>query len=118
MPAVDGTGVEDNERLDGVSETVKPGGAEYDRETVSEKPQVPVRVTVDDAEEPGVMLREVGFADIVKSGGGLMSQTCSSEVGLLQEPPAQYNLKSRVCGPALLNVASIVSEVPAVTVTP
>ncbi len=88
--------------LVGLSVTPMPDGADTDNGTVEEKPLMLARLIVDVPVEPGVRLREVGAAEMLKSGAGLRSQTCSSllktgvEFGVGQEPLAGHNRKLSV----------------------
>ena len=89
--------------VDGLVDAVDPEGrTEVASVTVPENPLRLARLIVDVPVEPGVRLREVGAAEMLKSGAGLRSQTCSSllktgvEFGVGQEPLAGHNRKLSV----------------------
>ncbi len=77
-------------RLEGLSDSVRPEGEELAaRLTVPKKPLTELTVIVEVPLEPAVMVREVGFADMVKSGVALevtVTETWAEWVRLPEVP--------------------------------
>jgi hypothetical protein len=93
---------EERETLVGLRERLRPAGEPAeDRVTVPAKPFRLVRVIVEVAVDPGLMLSEAGFAEILKSGEADMGLK-NSVIGVALPSPvlrvARFQLTSTVFG--------------------
>ena len=93
---------DERETLDGFSERPSPAGDPVeDMVTVPAKLLILVRVIVEVDAEPALMLSEVGFAEMVKSGGGEVGLK-NSVIGVALPSPvlrlAKFQLTSMVFG--------------------